>query len=115
MSFDIPAACTLPTTERPLRLADFDQLLAAALREVESVAAGHVRIRLTGPVGLEAWVRDLAARETECCSFFAFTVSAQPTADGEHVTVDVRVPAPYADVLESLVERARTLPAGAAS
>lgn len=51
-------------------------------------------------------------RETNCCSFFAFTVSAEPTTDGERVTVDVRVPAPYADVLQSLAERARTLSAG---
>lgn len=51
-------------------------------------------------------------RETNCCSFFTFTVSAEPTTDGERVTVDVRVPAPYADVLQSLAERARTLSAG---
>lgn len=115
MSTDIPAACTLPTAERPLRLAEFDELFATAVRGVETVGAGHVRIRLTGPVGLEAWVRDLAARETQCCSFFAFTVSAEGTSDSECVTVDVRVPAPYAGVLESLAERARTLPAGATS
>lgn len=112
MSIDVPAACTLPTAERPLRLAEFEELFATAVRGVETVGAGQVRIRLTGPVGLEAWVRDLAMRETNCCSFFTFTVSAEPTTDGERVTVDVRVPAPYADVLQSLAERARTLSAG---
>ncbi|GAA0904219.1 hypothetical protein GCM10009557_79850 [Virgisporangium ochraceum] len=114
MSIEVPAACTLPTAERPLRVAEFEDLFATAVREVEPVGAGHVRVRLAGPVGLEERVRDLTARETRCCSFFTFTVSAQPTADGESVTVDVRVPAPYAGVLASLVERARPTSAGGA-
>jgi hypothetical protein len=30
MSFDVPEACTLPAAERPLRLAEFDELIATA-------------------------------------------------------------------------------------
>jgi hypothetical protein len=94
--------CTLPTAERPLRLAEFDALFAAAVRRVETLGPTHARLRLTGPAGLEATVRDLTARETECCSFFTFTT----TADGENLVLDIQVPGACAEVLAALVERA---------
>ena len=97
---DISEVCTLPTADRPLRLAEFDALFAESLHTVEHLTPTHARLRLAGPTSV---VRDLAARESECCSFFAFTVSQ---ADDE-VILDVEVPARYADVLASLVERAR--------
>jgi len=107
MSIDIPDACTLPTAERPLRLAEFDALFATAVRAVEPLGPTHTRMRLTGPAGLAATVRDLTARETACCSFFSFTVTPEPAGDGEALTLDIRVPAAYADVLASLAARAR--------
>jgi hypothetical protein len=105
MSFDVPDACTLPTAERPLRLAEFDDLFATALRRVDPVSATHARMHLTGPAGLAARVRDLAARETECCSFFTFTTTGEPATDGEAVVLDIEVPAAYAGVLTSLSRR----------
>ncbi|MER7006566.1 hypothetical protein ABT297_26485 [Dactylosporangium sp. NPDC000555] len=102
MSFDVPDASTLPTAERPLRLAEFDALFAAAVHRVEPIAPTHARMHLTGPAGLEATVRDLAARETACCSFFAFTVTPRPAAEGEALTLDIEVPDRYADVLVGL-------------
>jgi hypothetical protein len=96
-------ACTLPTAERPLRLAEFDTLFRDAVREVTYVSPTHTRMRLAGPPGLEATVRDLTARESACCSFFTFTV--EPSAGD--VTLGVEVPAPYADVLAALTARAR--------
>lgn len=112
MPIDIPDACTLPTAERPLRLAEFDDLFATAVRGVERVAATHARMRLTGPAGLAATVRDLAARETACCSFFTFHVATEPAVEGEALTLDVRVPAQYADVLTSLAQRADAVSSG---
>jgi hypothetical protein len=103
---DVPDACTLPTADRPLRLAEFDALFATAVETVEPLDATHARMRLTGPAGLAATVRDLTARETACCSFFAFTVTGEPAASGETLTLDIHVPAQYADVLASLTERA---------
>ncbi|WP_328439863.1 hypothetical protein OHA71_27115 [Streptomyces sp. NBC_00444] len=50
----VSAACTLPTTEQPLR----------------------VCLVLTGGLGIEGNVRDLVARESGCCSFFTITVRA---------------------------------------
>ena len=112
MSIAIPDACTLPTAERPPRLAEFDALFATAVRQVATVGPTHVRLRLTGPAGLAATVRDLTARETACCSFFTFTVTPEPADDGEALILDVEVPARYAEVLASLARRADTIAAG---
>ncbi|MGA5300281.1 hypothetical protein ACPCHT_10155 [Nucisporomicrobium flavum] len=101
-----PEACTLPTAERPLRLAEFDALFASAARGVDPVTPTRAVIRLAGPRGLAATVRDLTAREAACCSFFAFTVTATPAAVGEEVSLHVDVPAEYADVLRALTQRA---------
>src|SRR5437870_571381 len=115
MAFVVPDACTLPTVERPLRLGEFDDLFAGAVRQVDSAAPTHARMRLTGPAGLEATVRDLTARETACCSFFAFTVTPEPAEDGEALTLDIEVPPQHADVLATLVARVSTASSGRAS
>ncbi len=111
MSFTVPEACALPTVEQPLRLAEFDALFAAAVRHVDTLGPTLARLHLTGQAGLEATVRDLTARETECCSFFTFTTTGRPADDGEAVTLDVEVPAQYAAVLASLVHSADTISA----
>ncbi|MFC7479812.1 hypothetical protein ACFQX7_06905 [Luedemannella flava] len=43
-----PEACTLPTAERPLRLAEFDALFATAAHEGERLSPTHLRLTLTG-------------------------------------------------------------------
>src|SRR5262245_7709775 len=104
MAFEVPDACTLPTAARPLRLAEFDELFATAVRSADRLDATHLRLRFSGPA---SFVRDLPARETQCCSFFDFTVAAEPAeGGGESVVLDVAVPARYAEVLESLANRA---------
>lgn len=107
-----PDACTLPTIDRPLRLAEFDALFSTAVRRVQPMSATHARLRLAGPAGLADTVRDLAARETECCSFFDFTVTPETANAGEMVILDVRVPARYAEVLSALSRRADSIAAG---
>jgi hypothetical protein len=99
---NIPDSCTLPTAERPLRLAEFDELFATAVRRVEPVTATRARLYLVGPPELEDRVRDLTARESECCSFFTFTLV--PTHDA--FVLDVEVPGSYTDVLAAPVEQA---------
>ncbi len=103
MAFVVPDACTLPTAEQPLRLAEFDALFATAVRQVTVITPTHTRLRLTGPAGLEAAVRDLTAREASCCTFFTFTVTA---GTGDAVTLDVEVPPEHAGVLAALRARA---------
>ncbi|MEU7874638.1 hypothetical protein [Dactylosporangium sp. NPDC049140] len=106
MTFEVPDACTLPTAEQPLRLAEFDALFTSAVRDVEAVSATHARMWLTGPPGLESMVRDLAAREAACCSFFTFTITPQPATDGDVLVLDIEVSAAYTDVLTVLAGRA---------
>jgi hypothetical protein len=106
-------SCTLPTADRPLRAAEFDDLFATALRAVQRPAAGAPRARLVlaGDATLPGRVQRLADAETSCCSFFTFTVTR---LDGEKeqspgetlVALDVEVPAAQTDVLDALVRRA---------
>jgi hypothetical protein len=98
MSFEVPAACTLPTAAQPLRLAEFDALFATALRRQERLSAQHLRMTLTGGEGLAEATRDLTARESACCSFFDFTV----TETGDGVVLDIEVPAAHTAVLDGL-------------
>lgn len=99
-----PDACTLPTAEQPLRRAEFDALFRRSVREVHRVGAQQVRIQLAGGPGLVDEVRDLVARETECCSFFDFAVATG--AGGEAVTLDIRVPAGQVGILDALTAAA---------
>jgi hypothetical protein len=95
-------ACTLPTADRPLRVADFDALFAAHLRRVERPAATEARLVMAGGADVADRVQRLADAEASCCSFFAFTV----TVRRDEVVLDVVVPPAYADVLAGLVSRA---------
>jgi hypothetical protein len=98
-------SCTLPTTTQPLRVAEFDDLFAEALTDVERPRGDHVRLVMSGPTGLRDRLQDLARRETECCSFFTFAVTT-PAGDPATVLVDIAVPPNRADVLTALVDRA---------
>ncbi|GAA1370021.1 hypothetical protein [Catellatospora chokoriensis] len=102
----VPNACTLPTAQQPLRLAEFDALFTAAVRAAERLDQTHLRLTMAGGADLEATVRDLAASESDCCSFFAFTTAA--AAPGQ-VTLDIEAPPAHADVLAALAERADTV------
>ncbi|MEV0272697.1 hypothetical protein AB0H43_28290 [Hamadaea sp. NPDC050747] len=109
----VPDACTLPTAEQPLRVAEFDALFAASLRHAERRTPTRLRLTLacsTEPAdaspaddSLADAVRDLAARETRCCSFFTFTVA---TPEPGVVRLDVEVPSGHVDVLDALEARA---------
>ena len=105
----VPDACTLPTAERPLRVAEFDALFREALRRVERVSETRAVLTLAGGPAVAKTVRDLAARETSCCSFFAFQV----TEDGPDVSVAVEVPPAHVAVLDGLVASAAAASASA--
>jgi hypothetical protein len=93
-------ACTLPSVEQPLRIAEFDTLFAGSLRQVQRPEPTRARLVL-GP-GVEDTVRELAARESECCSFFTFTVAPAENA----LLFDVAVSASHVAVLDALTTRA---------
>ena len=96
----VPLACTLPTADRPLRVAEFDALFATALRAQHRPAPTRLRWRLDPAA--EAAARELTGRESSCCSFFTFSFAA----DAGGVQVEVQVPAGHVDVLDALAARA---------
>jgi hypothetical protein len=95
-----PEACTLPTVDRPLRLAEFDELFFAALRGQQRLSGTVLRWSLDPAA--EATARDLTSRESSCCSFFTFTFHP---GDGA-LRLDVEVPAAHVTVLDALARRA---------
>jgi hypothetical protein len=99
----IPAACTLPTAEQPLRVAEFDALFATA-GHAERISRTLLRVTFTGGPDLFDTTRDLTDRESSCCSFFTFTLT---TSEPATVTLDVEVPATRVDVLDALAARVR--------
>lgn len=106
-------ACTLPTADRPLRVAEFDDLFATALRAVHPhPSAPQARLVLAGDDTLLERVQQLAHAETSCCSFFTFTVTELQDAASDApmastcLALDIEVPLARADVLHALVAHA---------
>jgi hypothetical protein len=96
-----PEACTLPTAQRPLRVAAFDDLFTAVRR---SQRPRPTRLDLVLPRAVEAAGRDLARRESECCSFFTFEFESL----GDDVVMRIAVAPEYVEVLDALQARNRT-------
>ena len=97
-----PEECTLPTAERPRRVAAFDELLATSLRGLTRPEPLLLRLMLDDADGVAATTKDLLVRERSCCAFFDFELT--PTPQG--LQLDVRVPAGRTEVLDGLAARA---------
>lgn len=91
-------ACTLPTAERPLRVAEFDALARQAVLRAERLEPTRLRLDLAPTPQVAARVAELAARETHCCSFFTFSL----TLTGGKLSLEVTAPAAHAAVLDGL-------------
>jgi hypothetical protein len=98
----VPQSCTLPTVEQPLRAAEFDAVFAEAVRQVERPSPDRLRLELEPTAEVAGRVADLAVRETGCCSFFTFTLTA--TAGALHL--DITVIPGHVDVLDALATQA---------
>jgi hypothetical protein len=98
----VPEACTLPTVEQPLRVAEFDALFAVAVSPAERVGPTELRIQLPAGVEVAATARELIARETGCCSFFGFDLRASAMG----TVLAVRVPNSQVAVLDAMHARA---------
>lgn len=104
-----PDACTLPTAEQPVRLAEFDAFFSAHVEQVRRDDDGRVVLSLTGGADAASAAAGLAVRETGCCSFFAFVLRIADCT----LSLTVSTGPGHADVLAALAVRAETL-AGAA-
>ena len=93
--------CTLPTAEQPLRLAEWDDLFTNAAVSAEMIEPQRAKVTLRAQHDLAARTADLAVRETECCSFFTFTL----TATGGRLDLEIMVPPAQTAVLDALVSR----------
>ncbi|GEM_PF-1297967 len=71
-----PIACDMTSAPDTAdeRMAEYGRLFAQALIGRERTTEG-IRLRFRAGDGIEAWVRDLAAREKACCPFFDFSIS----------------------------------------
>jgi len=98
----VPAACTLPTVEQPLRRAEFDLLFAEDVTSVDQLAAGQLRFELRADHHAAARAAALAVKETGCCSFFTFDLTI---GDGK-VSITVSTGATHAAILDALRDRA---------
>ncbi|MGC4939227.1 hypothetical protein [Kribbella sp. DT2] len=96
----VPASCTLPTAEQPIRVAEFDHLFSASAQGAERI--DPTTLRLTLAADAETQARDLAGRETSCCSFFGFDFSPA----GDALAMTVTVPAAHVAVLDAFAARA---------
>ncbi|MFF0246998.1 hypothetical protein ACWEU6_13655 [Streptosporangium sandarakinum] len=99
-----PSACTLPTAEQPLRVAEFDALFTDAVRGAARPEPTRLRLELVFSPGNAARAAELTARESGCCSFFTFTLSIA----GGSLALEVTVPAEHTEVLDALQARACT-------
>jgi hypothetical protein len=95
-----PDACTLPTTERPLRVAEFDDLFSFV---VHAERAEPQRLELVLRRIVEAPARDVAQRESECCSFFTFEFEH---LGDDSLVMRIGVPPEHVAVLDALEARA---------
>lgn len=98
----VPDACTLPTQEQPVRVAQFGTVFSTAVTRIERPAPEHLRLSLTPGEATFATVQDLVARESACCSFFDFELSRESGG----TRLDVRVPPERVPVLDALQQLA---------
>lgn len=97
----VPQSCTLPTEERPLRVAEWDALFSERLASPSRPEPLRLRVDLAGGPGVEERARALVERESGCCSFFTFT-----TTPGEDmIGLDIAVDAAHEVVLDALAAR----------
>jgi hypothetical protein len=110
-----PDACTLPTVEQPLRIAEFDAIFESYVLRVDQLGPTKVRMILAGPDDLIEQVQDLADRESACCSFFRFALGkSRGDRPGQRlVQLDIEVPAGRSAVLAALANRAKSAETGA--
>lgn len=98
----VPDACTLPSADRPFRVAEFDDFFASGVTRATRTDAGGLSFAVRPEAAARA--ADLAVKETGCCSFFTFELTI---ATGG---VDLLVTAPgHDDVLAALADRAEHL------
>jgi hypothetical protein len=97
----VSRSCTLPTADRPLRVAEFDRLFTDAVRGAGRPSRTRLKLELVSSAENAAQAAGLMVRETACCSFFTSTL----TATGGALELEIAVPDSHVDVLDALAAR----------
>lgn len=100
--FGITSTCTLSSAERLTRAADFDRLFTDVVLGVEHLEDATVRLALRADAPTASRAAELAARETACCSFFSFVL----TAKAGSLILEVSVPDEHLPTLNTIAARA---------
>jgi hypothetical protein len=101
---EVPVACELDRGAFEGRMREFGALFRDALVGRERTADG-IRFRFANRDGVEARVRDLAARELQCCSFFRFAIAVNAGEVWWEAAVDDLTARPVLDDFLALPER----------
>jgi hypothetical protein len=96
--------CTLPSDERPLRGEEFQTLFATAVVGLCRPEPGILDLLIESTA--ETTARDLAARETQCCSFFTF--SFRPAERADHRWMRIQVGEAHLRILDEIATNAAT-------
>ncbi len=106
-----PADCTLPTAERPIRAAEFSDMFSRDVLTVDRPELSRLRLGLRRGPETASRAAALTTAETECCSFFTFTL----TVANDSLYLDVGVPESRAEILDALADQAAAAAGVAAS
>jgi hypothetical protein len=94
--------CALATADQITRGAEFDQLFAEMVLRTEQPAPTRLRLELRRDPAAARRAAELAVAETECCSFFTFTL----TAATDRLELEIAVPDGRQPALAALAGRA---------
>src|SRR5262245_351704 len=94
-----PIACTLDAEAQRQRGREFEDLARAALLERRRLE-GALRLRYRRSEGVEAAVRDLVARERQCCSFLRFELNVA----GDEIHLSISGPPEAAPILDAIFD-----------
>jgi hypothetical protein len=100
----VPAACTLPAVEQPLRREEFDTMFAADGLAVRRESPRRLRLELRPDAEVASRAAGLAMKEVGCCSFFAFDLAI---AEGS-LSLAIETAPAHEDVLTALESRAES-------
>ncbi len=95
----IPIACSLTTSEAAIQALEWSDLGTRLLR---SDRLDH-GVSLTFPVDMAESVKDLAAREAECCGFLSIATSLDGQTVRLEITSDNPDHQPVIDVLARMI------------
>ena len=89
----------MPPAQQPVRAAEWGDLFGTAVLDIHRFTRSSARLELRPDPMVAARAADLAARETQCCSFFTFN----QIATGGKLTLEIGVLTEQIAALDALL------------